>query len=291
MLPATGWYSDLGQRLRGTGTEPTIPPQFVEAYRVLNHPRNAFVARRPFAGYELVRDGTRERLDGLTKPLQDVFYPGHRVISTGGAATGGSTRGTVADKEVADLVNKGTLPADGSFSPYALRILRFLWRHNLQPCAAQFLVYDERIRIATEIDLVCVDLRVPAGRRNVVFIECKTGFERNYEKPDGRFCSPYVPDSAISAITKNYRNTHQLQALVQLIMARLAYPALVRDVFVLVMRSGEDVLYPISRELRAVRYHVYTNLALRLAAGADETQRRGVEATAAADRIRALFVE
>jgi hypothetical protein len=275
------WFAELATSLRGVGTAPTLPAKLATAYRLLNHPRNAAVKRR-VGGYIEVASG--RRLDGLTKPLRDVFHPYHRVVSTGGAKTGGAARGTQADREIADLVNHGRIPESGHFSPYAVRILAFLRQHDLQPCASQFIVYDTDLRIATEIDLVCVD---NGGR--VVFVECKTGFDRNYEVSAGRLCSPFVENSALTAIEMTHRNAHQLQALAQFIIARRGHGDLVHRAVVAVFSATENSLYRISPELEAVRYDVFRNLRARVDAGEGAVRRKGAAAAAKNSYLRSLF--
>ena len=280
------WFTELGEKLHGVGTGPVLEPHLHNAYRLLHHPRNASVCRS--GGYMLV--GTGQRLDGLTDPLRDTFYPRRRVVSTGGAKTGGSARGTTADREIAGLVNKAQMPKSGAFSPYALRILHFIRRHGLQPFAAQFIVYDTDLRIATEIDLVCIDtMGSAAAEGRIVFVECKTGFDRNYDLQTGRFASPFVRDSRLTLIPMTYRNAHQLQALAQFIIARKNYGNLVHRAVVAVFTSSEDALYKISPEIEAVRYDVFCNLRARLASSEDETQRRGAAAAAKDSVMKSLF--
>ena len=283
------WCHALQRELVGVGTGAALHPALHAAYRLLRHARNAAVARRVGEGYLLVATG--ERLSGLTQPLREVFYPYHRVASTGGARTGGSARGTRVDREVAALINRGVIPASGALHPYADRMLRFLHRHRLQPCAAQFIIYDTRLGIATEVDLVCVDLDAPASasRSNVVLVECKTGFDRNYEAVMGRFCSPFVERTMLTQISMTHRNAHQLQALAQFVIARVNYGPLVQRAAVLVLSEGENALYAISAELMAVRYDVYRNLEMRASHSPEDVQRRGAAAAAREARARALF--
>ena len=282
------WCHELRRELVGVGTGGALHPALHAAYRLLRHDNNRAV-RRLVGGYTVV--GTGQRLDGLTQPLRDIFYPYHRVISTGGSRTGGSARGTQADHEVARLVNDGQMPAGGALHPYAERMLRFLHRHGLQPCAAQFLIYDLSLGIATEVDVVCVDLSAPYrdGRPNVVIVECKTGFDKNYEAVSGRFCSPFVKDSGLTAIKMSYRTAHQLQALAQFVMLRVNYGPLVLRAVVLVLSATENSLYRVCPELEAVKFDVYSNLHQRVASTPEEVQRLGAAAAARAARMRSFF--
>jgi hypothetical protein len=284
-----GWCHALRRELVGVGTGDALHPALHAAYRLLRHPNNAAVRRRVGEGYTLVETG--QHLDGLTQPLRDIFYPANRAASTGGARTGGSSRGTQVDREITALVNRGAMPASGRLHPYAHRMLDFLHRHRLQPCAAQFIVYDLRLRIATEIDIVCIDLRAryEGGRSNVVFVECKTGFDRNYEVPSGWLFSPFVDSSPLTRIQMSHRAAHQLQALVQYMMGHLNYDRLVLRAVVLVLSESENRLFSVARDLDDCKYDVYQNLRLRLTHGAEEVHRRGAAAAAREARARAFF--
>ena len=284
------WYCELNMLLARTVSEEACAPRYRNAWRLFHHTRRLLVKKQPWVGYVLtLPDGKTRRLEGLTKPLKSVFYPYQQIASTGGAKTGGSARGNAVDRELAALVNHGTIPGEG-FSKYTLQVMKYLKKHGLRPFAAQFLVYDENIGIATELDLLCVDEAVSvADANNVVNVQVKTGFDLNYEVEREHLSSPYVKDSMLKKIYMNHKNVHQLQTLAEHMIVQLNYDKLLRESVVLVFSEDVSSLYRIGHELMALKLDVYQNLYKRQQSSDADIQIAGIRAGAAAKKAHAMF--
>jgi len=287
------WYYELNHLMTSTMSPVGLSPRYINAYKLFHHPRRHQIRKQPWVGYVMVTpDGKTRKLDGLTKPLKEVFYPYQRSESTGGAKTGGSARGNIVDKEIADLVNHCRVST--TLSKYTVQVLTYLKKHNLQPFAAQYLVFDENLGIATELDLLCIDLSVAvslsgAAVDNVVNVQVKTGFDLNYETEKEYLSSPFVKDSAITRIYKNHKNTHQLQNLVEHMIVQLRYDRLLKESVVLVFSEEVNSLYRIGHMLMAVKADVYENLYKRQHVQPLDLQIKGMKAGAAAKKAKALF--
>lgn len=254
-----------------------VPLRLRAAFHFFHHPRNKLVCKLPFKGFTLtggVGVG-RSHLDGLTAQLETVFYPFSARKSTGGARSGGASRGNQVGAEIDRLVNQGLVPGGSGPSSaatlagahkYTLKTLQYLKDHQLQPFAAEMIVYDEKIGIATPIDIVCVDLACKDLQRNIVMVELKTGFDLNYEAADGFFHSPFVKDSLLLTTTDSHKNKHQLQALVEHMLVTKNYGDFVRETRVLVISENIHSSYGLSKHIRGLAHHVYLNLYRRLQA-------------------------
>lgn len=284
-----GWFSELAGTLNSIVSVNHVPPLLLNAYTLLHHPRRKLIRKQGWAGYVLT-DGN-VRLDGLTTPLRDVFHPYQKTLPTGGQRSGGSARGCTTDRELAALINFGVLPALGhaAFSKYTERVLAYLRKHGYQPFAAQYLVYDEALHIGTELDLLVIDLSIPAGI-NVKNFQIKTGFDNNYEAGSQCFCSPYIPDSPLRSITTSHKNTHQLQVLAEHMIVQRNYGKLLHESCVLVFSEELTSLYRINASWIAVRRDVYANLLARLTDTKEDLEINGILAGAAAKRAKSLFL-
>lgn len=64
-------------------------------------------------------------------------------------------------------------PEDSEYADgCTLHLLRFLVKTRLIPVASEYLVFDEKIQVATQVDMICVN----ADTLEVSFIEIKTGY-------------------------------------------------------------------------------------------------------------------
>lgn len=253
------WFREGSLMIMSGIPKASMPQNMHRAYDLLRHPRNANIKKKPWAGYVM---GTNTKMSGITKPLQRLFYPYQKSATTGGAKTGGSARGNVTDSELASLINKGAMPSE-RFSVYTERTLAYLYKHKLKPVAAQFLVYDERMRLATELDLVCIDLARPVTN-NVVNIQLKTGFDKNYDTACGRFLSPSKrPDSMIAKIQTSHKTKHQLQVLVEHMMVQINYDRALAKSSVIVMSEDVVSMYDVNAELYDAKYEIYDEICNR----------------------------
>ena len=261
------YFSTLAMLFKTAVTANDVPVQYRAAFRLFHHRRLTLIKNKPAEGYFLINPITKReiKIDALTKELKTLFYPSGRVYSTGGGRTGGASRGNTVDREIEQLVNKGIAPPlPSQLHIFTTKTLRYLRDHGLQPFAAQMLVFDEKIHIATAVDIVCVDTTCTDFDRNVKVIELKTGFNDNYQAADGYFRSPFVADSSISTTTDSHKNRHQLQALVQHIIMAKNYGSIVRDTCVLVISEKLHSCYPLTPYIRRLAADVYATLKQRL---------------------------
>jgi hypothetical protein len=286
------WFYELRLRLERVGSFESAPPELRYAYWLLNHERTATGYRKPWGGYVVREKGTRSerKLEGLTTPLKDVFYPDAKGATTGGARTGGSSRGNATDREIANLVNKGDVAEAPNV--YTMRVLAFLHKHGYQPFAAQFMVYDEQLGIGTELDMLCINAnsRDPAGK-NVVNIQLKTGFDKNYERTSGYLRSPFVDKSKLASTPYSYRNVHALQTLCEHMIVQDNYSNVLQESMVLVVSEEVTSLYRIGNEWLALRVDVRENLLARNKEGDDvEIKIHAIRAAAAKKKATMLFI-
>jgi len=296
MMQYYDWFNQLNRTLQKASSLKDISKTNLQnAYLLLHHPRNKMIRKQPWKGYVLTDhkiSAVSKKMDGLTEPLKLLFYPYQKSAVTGGAKTGGSARGNTTDRELANLINNGKLPepADGSFTKYTERVLAYLHKHNLQPFSAQHLVFDEKLGIATELDLLCIYQKFDKPHdKNVVNVQVKTGFDKNYEVSSGHLCSPYVCDSKLTRVKKSYETTHQLQTLVEHMIVEKNYDDLLLESVVLVVSEEVTSKYRISSELFAVKEDVYENLVQRLTNDETELEINNVKAAAAMKKARTLF--
>ena len=272
-----GWFAENKAILDACMSFSQVKNSRLEtAYLLYYHPRNKMVKKESFRGYVLKGEQKRQ-LNGLTEPLKQIFYPIQKSASTGGAKSGGSSRGNITDREIANLVNNGVFPANLSegFSVYTERVLAYLHKHELQPFSAQHLVFDETLNIATELDILCIDNKVTAPpNKNIVNIQLKTGFDKNYELKTGYFCSPYVDNSDLENIPTNHKNIHQLQNFAEHIILKRNYDNLVMESVVLVVSESVTSKYRIDRALVALEDDIYENLRLRLEKDPTELEKK-----------------
>ncbi len=171
----------------------------VPALALLNHPRNNRITGVTGAGFlVLSEDGSKSlQYTGLLKPLAATLWPQELTLKPikGGkkkktsatllgsdrrhrnaqmAATG-RMRGLIIHQQILDLVIMGVeafhRKHQQAAHPWADSVLRLLINHGLRPLIAEKCVFDDDLKIATAIDLVCVD---KSGELH--FIELKTGY-------------------------------------------------------------------------------------------------------------------
>lgn len=98
-----------------------------------------------------------------------------RQYKTAQEAVKGRSRGSLVHRHIHELIllgEKGFLKKNPEGAhPWAKMVHKLLLRRGWRPVCAEKRVFNERLRIATAVDLVCVDV---SGRLH--FIEVKTGF-------------------------------------------------------------------------------------------------------------------
>jgi hypothetical protein len=144
---------------------------------VKNDPRLSFISGSEVEGGYVYTDleGTKTRFCGLLKILQAVCYPTYDYKDAIQSApipkrfkkkTGlsrpwqGQKRGKFAHDSVRLLVNGGEEAREAMYgsqrSDNADHFIRSLKLKGLQPLVAEYIVYEEQVRLASGIDLLCM---------------------------------------------------------------------------------------------------------------------------------------
>lgn len=132
------------------------------------------------------------RLKGLTKALQrslwsDGSFPPSAVangVRRRGwrGEDGGRRRGTAIDAQITRIVNEGSVRTGRRLYSLTRLALAALAHRGLDPVACQRAVCDQRMRIATAIDILC--LRRADAR--IVVVELKCGHSGDRDAPARR---------------------------------------------------------------------------------------------------------
>lgn len=252
------WFSCLAAKLKkGLNEKGDFPAELAHIYNLVYHPNNSLIKKS--RGYKRTFDNqTSEQYDGLTPVLNSVFFSKNNIPTTGGNKTGGSNRGMQTDNEMYNLIYNGIPPK----SKYALKTCKYLRKQGFQPFAAQFIVYDDQLKLATSIDILCIDLKDKSFYPRVVIIEEKTGFDKNYEKEFGKIRSPFVVDSPLREITDSFKYRHQFQILVTTMLFKSCFGDVCKEFTSRIIVISEELhsMYSIKSEIRLLYNDIYKNL-------------------------------
>jgi hypothetical protein len=231
-----------------------VPARYHWAYKFIFHTKmHCLEKKRKFTLTRTEMDDPETRaatggdpqLDGLTGPLEEVFHPLKNRHATGGAATGGSSRGGHVDRDLCALIMEGHL-AEGATAEsraFLVRVLDALWNAKLKPVAAQVPVFCLKTGIATTLDIVAIDMTADPRATNLVNIQLKTMGERNYTAVCGALASPYMKKSELLRVRDSYYMRHQLQVLVEHLIVNMNYDDLLAASFVLVATQDEHPVW------------------------------------------------
>ena len=220
------WCSELHCKLENASSENELEPVLRKAFLFMKKRKGLSVVKDgSFKAYKTEEDGDDDRFiyfDGLTEQLRRVFHPIDLNISTGGLATGGSSRGMEIDKNFERLVNGKKIQLT-SLHDYTIRASLALKERNLRPFMAQVPVGCEDLMLATALDLVCVCCKTG----NLVAVQVKSGFENrtNYTKlSDSLYLqSPFVPHSQITQIADSHFHRHLIQVIAEHLIVQLGH--------------------------------------------------------------------
>lgn len=233
-------------------------------YRLLNHARNERVRANGRDGFTVdePQRATPRRYTGLTKRLHALFWPDSvgnprskdararrapaalapgesKLVRT--CATSGAEHGTLVHDQlrraVAHVMRLGAQKGAAAFArecrtpdPCVLRVLSVCERQGWTPVASELPLWNEDWRVATAIDLLCVDVR----RSRLVLVELKNGFE-------GEEYGPHATDARMRAPLDDLRDCpmhrHQLQLLAMRLMLSERYGVDVDESCVVLTRS------------------------------------------------------
>lgn len=284
----TAWFHGARAVIDTATTIHGVSPIYRSAFYFMRSPiRDRIKNHR---GFQVNMNGEWRPFEGLTSQLSKTFYPCDNYHSTGGARTGGSRRGCLVDREIADLVNKGTLPTDGALHWFTCTVLKFLKKNNLQPFASQVPVFDEHLELATTLDILCIDHGEsinPTGiTNNIVNVQLKTGFERNYESACGKLVCGTDKTSHLNQVEDSYYMRHQIQLLMEITMLRKMFTQGIRRSIVLVASESGRQAFPLDRKIHQLATDIYTALGRRKQETAWDIRGRGMRAQAAYRKMR-----
>jgi hypothetical protein len=181
---------------------------------------------------------------GLTVRMKDVFYPAggdendkeyrkrreasgaHNLVKRlkSGCSVCGKEHGTLVHQQVEDYVNILVMNgAVGSFfkkhpvpDPCFVRFVKVCEVNGWVPIASELAIYDERMRVATGIDLIAIDLT----DFSIVLLDMKTGYENmSYMQipSDGTFEYP------LDSVADCPMNRHALQLFITRMILKVNY--------------------------------------------------------------------
>lgn len=256
------WFATCHRQLCQAETEAELPAYLVPAFRFMTNPRHRLIRRA--GAFVVDSDKGPVRMEGLTAQVSKLFHGTDMRVTTGGQRSGGSARGVQVDRELEALINRGELLDPSSLQLYTVKTLQCLKHKNLQPFWAQCNVFDTQLGIATALDMLCIDTKVPAlpGRTNLVNVQLKTGFDKNYNHSNGTcFTSPFTPQSALTRMEDSHHNRHQLQLLCEHMIVQNRYGRPLHSSAIMVISAGCHSLYPLKREFaRDLCVDVFANL-------------------------------
>ena len=264
------WFAVARIIAEGTADE-SVPPEYWCARRLLRHPRWGAIRLIPGKGF--VEDGD---------PCDDRGEDSMRY------------HGLTSQLEA--LINTGRRP-EGPLQPYALKTMRELRAQRLQPFAAQVNVGSWPRRLATALDILCVDLAAPV-ERNIVNVQLKTGFDRNYDASNCgiRMRSPLLPEcSAVTTLLDTYANRHLLQITAEHMLAQEHFGNALHDTVLLVISGDRHLVQRVPRGGQfvagvsanlSIRRIYLTDLDLSIDAARRAAAARAVSAAAAAAATR-----
>jgi hypothetical protein len=157
------------------------------------------------------------QLEGLTTELKKLFFQLNDALPTGGAKTGGVRRGNEVDYELKQLVNNQVIKDQiWDYNQYTIKILKEMKDKNIRPFWAQVPVGDLEMKLATNLDILCVD-----QKGKIINIQIKTtGLDTNYEKTTGKMMSLIQKSPIIQGIDDSLKMRHIVQATVEHYLAQ-----------------------------------------------------------------------
>lgn len=149
----------------------------------------------------------------------------------------GIIKGSEVHEEIQDFIDldkKSFLKKHPVIHDFTRRILLFISERNWIPFISEFMVFDEDIRVATSIDLVCLD--IATGK--VIFLEFKTGYEGYFDRFTG-----YMRKS-LSKLTNSPFNQAHVQLITSVLITMKSHRISVDEFEMYVIRVDNTCLSP-----------------------------------------------
>jgi len=158
--------------------------------------RNSLVVFRSSAYYMRDKNGKFVILSGLLPALKKAFYKDKdsfkmfKMAKTKSNSIGGfgrffgSMRGSLIHEQLNDFLlfdKENFLKKHAGLHPFGTRILQLISEKNWIPIVSEFDIFDEKLKIGTSIDMVCLS----KDTGNIITIEIKTGYKNYFEIKNG----------------------------------------------------------------------------------------------------------
>jgi hypothetical protein len=219
------WFAKTKGQIQNTA-EDRISKKYKKAKQILQcccgKDNNESVGKTLFLKYDkgfhaTAKDEEETQLDGLTSEIKKLFFQINDVLPTGGAKTGGVRRGNEVDYEIKQLINNNVVKDKiWEYNQYTIKILNEMTERNIRPFWAQVPVGDAEMKLATNLDVLCVD-----DKGEIVNIQIKTtGLDTNYDKKIGKMSSVIQKSDIIQSIDDSLKMRHVLQATVEHYLAQ-----------------------------------------------------------------------
>lgn len=258
------WFHELRRAIDNAKTEKDITNnKWRAAWRVMHKSTIGTVRLQAFHGFvSSEEDGSLFRYEGLTKKLEDLFHPLPLNISTGGARTGGSARGMAVDRELADLINKGEVPRNEPLHRYTQKTLLCLKEANLKPFWAQVPIGDRELKLATALDMLCID----TNSGGIVNVQLKTGYDLNYTKANGNFVVSLgslhedCKCEAIERMPDSHESRNLLQLIAENMLVQRNHKNILSNSVLMVISETEHKCYHLPPNMENIQRGIVNNL-------------------------------
>lgn len=162
-------------------------------------------SRNPVPVFKQINNGTK--FTGITKILKKIFYDKHsnnyipnKKYHKNIKNVRGIKGGCKIHTQLQDYYARGVRQ---NIDSRTKSIINWLKKSELKVLYTEYPVGDEKKRIATAIDLLCID-----KKDNILLLEIKTGYDANYTSK-----TKYNMRHPMNELNQSYWSQHQLQML------------------------------------------------------------------------------
>ena len=235
--------------------------------KLLNNERNARICHKGRAFYYTDEDDIYHCAKGLLPTLGYIYWPDfdakeitkkQKTYTRGGRKKGrglkdkkvfpsqkekkkgrfyGIIKGSEVHEEIQDFIEldkNAFTKKHPIIHEFTRRILLFISARGWIPFISEFKTFDEDLRIATSIDLVCLD--VATGK--LIFLEFKTGYEGYFDRYTG-----YMR-GALNKLTNSPSNQAHIQLITSVLITMKSHRISVDEFEMYVIRVDNTCLSP-----------------------------------------------
>ncbi len=256
----------------------------VHGQKLLCNERNERICHRGRAFYYTDLEDTYHCAKGLLPTLSYIYWPDfdvkevtkkEKTYSRGGKRKGmktkkvfpsqkekkrgrfyGIIKGSEVHTEIQDFIEldkNAFTKKHPVIHEFTRRILLFINKRGWIPFISEFKTFDEDLRIATSIDLVCLD--IVTGK--LIFLEFKTGYEGYFDRYTG-----YMRNS-LNKLTNSPSNQAHIQLITSVLITMKSHRISVDEFEMYVIRVDNTCLSPhkVSNDyLSSKAKKIYTDL-------------------------------